>query len=284
MNLQHDYAVLDDVSLHYVTAGEGDTVVLLHGFPETWREWRQVLPGLTQAGYRVIAPDLRGLGDSTRPLGGYDKKTIAHDVWRLAHDVLGIRSFFLVGHDWGGAVAFALAAWHRDAVSGLAVIDMVVPGDGTDALATSQGRWHHTFFRTPDLPEALAQGREEVLLTWFYRTFGCRPDAVAPEDAAEYLRCYCSPGGLRAGLAYYRTPVQDAADNQAAIREGGKLKMPVLAVGGGASFGRRTLVRDSLARFAENVQGVVIEQAGHWIPEEKPDELLGHLLAFFNAK
>ncbi len=281
MDCRHGFAVFEDVTLHYVTVGEGRPVVLLHGFPQTWREWRQVLPGLVSGGYRVIAPDLRGLGDSTRPHGGYDKKTVANDVWRLVHDVLRISSFFVVGHDWGGAVAFALAAAHRDSVARLAVLDMLIPGDGTDALASSQGRWHHLFFRTPDLPEALAQGREEVLLSWFYRNFGYRPDAVAAEDAAEYVRCYSSPGGLRAGFAYYRATAQDAADNRRAIDEGGKLRMPVLAVGGGAGFGRRTLVRDSLARVAENVEGIVIEQAGHWIPEEKPEDLVRHLAAFF---
>ena len=281
MKLKHDYAVLPDVKLHYVTAGEGFPVVLLHGYPQTWREWRRIIPGLVAAGHSVVAPDLRGLGDSTRPLAGYDKKTVAHDVWRLMHDVLGHRSFFLVGHDWGGPTAFALACAHRDAVARLAIVDVTIPGDGTDSFAHSQGRWHHLFFRTPDLPEALVEGRERIFFRWFFENFGFRPDAVPTEDAEDYLRCYSQPGALRAGFAYYRATAQDVADNEAAIRDGGKLRMPVLALGGGESFGRRLLVKDSLERVAENVQGSVIEQAGHWIPEEQPEELLRRLLAFF---
>src|SRR5690554_3243352 len=111
-DLEHGYADLGDVRLHYVTAGRGDPVVLLHGWPQTWRMWRDVIPELA-ARYRVIAPDLRGLGDSSRPVGGYDKKTLAQDVWRLAHDALGEERLFVVGHDWGGPTAFALAAQHR---------------------------------------------------------------------------------------------------------------------------------------------------------------------------
>jgi pimeloyl-ACP methyl ester carboxylesterase len=281
MDFKHDYAVLPDVKLHYVTAGEGFPVVLLHGYPQTWREWRRIIPGLVAAGHSVIAPDLRGLGDSTRPLSGYDKKTVANDVWRLVHDVLGHRRFFLVGHDWGGPTAFALACAHRDAVAKLAIVDVTIPGDGTDNFAHSHGRWHHLFFRTPDLPEALIEGRERIFFRWFFENFGFRPDAVPAEDAEDYLRCYSQPGALRAGFAYYRATAQDIADNEAAIREGGKLKMPVLALGGGESFGRRLLAKESLERVAETVEGDVIEKAGHWIPEEQPEELLCRLLAFF---
>ena len=145
---------------------------------------------------------------------------------------------------------------------------MLIPGDGTDNLGTSQGRWHHAFFRTPDLPEALVQGRERLFLGWFYRNFGYRPDAFAQEDIEDYLRCYSTPGALRAGFEYYRTTPQDALDSEVAIREGGRLRMPVLALGGAESFGRRMLVRDSLARVADNVEGGVIAKSGHWIPED----------------
>ncbi len=109
--MEHHYADLGDVRLHYVTAGRGFPLVLLHGWPQSWYEWRLVMPGLAER-FRVIAPDLRGLGDSSRPADGYDKKTVAGDIWRLAHDVLGIDRFHLVGHDWGGPTAYALAAAH----------------------------------------------------------------------------------------------------------------------------------------------------------------------------
>ena len=144
------FADLTDVSLHYLTAGEGDPVVLLHGIPQSSHEWRFVMPRLAER-YFVIAPDLRGLGDSTRPPSGYDKKTVAEDIWQLVNGHLGIKRFHLVGHDWGGPVAFSLAAHHPEAVSKLAILDVTIPGDGGEM---SQGgrRWHHPFYRTPDLP------------------------------------------------------------------------------------------------------------------------------------
>ena len=164
---EHAHADLGDVRLHYVTAGQGPAVVLLHGWPQTWYMWRNVLPGLARH-HRVIAPDLRGLGDSSRPPGGYDKKTLAHDVWRLVHDVLHEQRLFLVGHDWGGPTAFALAAQHRDAVRRIAIFDVPVPGDGTPTFFNN--RWHHGLHWEVDFPEALTAGREDIYLGFFYRT------------------------------------------------------------------------------------------------------------------
>src|SRR5262245_13097072 len=114
-DIRSNYADLGDVTVHYLTAGEGEPLVLLHGIPQTSYEWRHVTPHLTDR-FRVIAPDLRGLGDSSRPATGYDKKTVAADVWRLVHDHLKIDRFCLVGHDWGGPTAFALTCAHQEAV------------------------------------------------------------------------------------------------------------------------------------------------------------------------
>ena len=281
-DVSHGYADLGDVLLHYVTAGEGFPVVLLHGWPQTWWEWRHVIPRLAER-YKVIAPDLRGLGDSSRPLAGYDKRTVANDVWRLVSERLGHASFFLVGHDWGGPTAFALAAAHPEAVLRLVILDVVIPGSGGDF---SQGgrRWHHQFHMTPDLPEALTQGREDIYLSWFYRTFAYRHDAIGPDDLAEYLRTYRQPGAMRAGFAYYRAIAHDAADNRAMI-ERSKLPMPVLAMGGGVSYphgrGRGDEPEQSLRRVAVDVRGEVVPECGHFIPEEAPDLLADRLLAFF---
>lgn len=147
MDLEHGFAPLSGVTLHYVAAGAGEPVVLLHGFPQTWAAWRRVIPALAGR-YRVVAPDLRGLGASSRPAGGYRKSRVAEDVWELMNGVLGHDRFMVAGHDWGGPTAFALAAAHRDAVRKLAILDATIPGDGTDLFSTSQGRWHHGFHRT----------------------------------------------------------------------------------------------------------------------------------------
>ena len=283
----HRYVDLGDVLIQFVSAGAGDgpAIVLLHGWPQTWWEWRHVIPLLARE-YTVIAPDLRGLGDSSRPLDGYDKKTVANDIWRLVGDRLGHRSFFLVGHDWGGPTAFALAAAHPEAVRRLVVLDVVIPGCGGDF---SQGgrRWHHQFHITPDLPEALTQGREEIYLAWFFRTFAFRPDAIGCDDLAEYLRTYRQPGAMRAGFAYYRALPQDVADNKAII-ERFKLPMPVLAMGGAASYphgrGRGSEPAQSLKRVAVDLRGEVVPECGHFIPEEAPEFLVDRLLAFFGEE
>jgi pimeloyl-ACP methyl ester carboxylesterase len=277
--MEHHYADLGDVRLHYVTAGQGFPVVLLHGWPQSWYEWRLVMPGLAER-FCVIAPDLRGLGDSTRPAGGYDKKTVGGDVWRLVHDVLGIDAFNLVGHDWGGPVAYAIAAAHPGAVRKLAILDVTIPGDGSPNISQGGRRWHHGFHQTLDLPEALVSGREEIYLGWFYRNYGARPDALSGADIAEYLRTYLQPGALRAGFSYYRAIPRDSADN-AAVAAGFKLPMPVLALGGDRSWGRGMEVVESLRRLAADVQGGTLENCGHWMAEEQPAELLARLLAFF---
>lgn len=289
LDVTHHYAAVDDVMIHYVMAGPGigkaPPVVLLHGWPQTWYEWRHIIPGLAER-YTVIAPDLRGLGDSSRPLTGYDKKTVANDIWRVLNETLKIDRFFLVGHDWGGPTAYALTAAHRDAVRRLAILDVTIPGCGGDF---SQGgrRWHHQFHITPDLPEALTQGREDIYLAWFYRTFAFRPDAIGPEDLKEYVRTYAQPGAMRAGFGYYRAMMQDMADNKLEIAKG-KLPMPVLAMGGAVSYphgrGRGPECGESLKRVADNVRALVAPDSGHFIPEEQPAFLLKELLAFFGEE
>jgi pimeloyl-ACP methyl ester carboxylesterase len=275
--LVHDFADLGDVRLHYVTAGEGPAVVLLHGWPQTWYMWRHVLPGLA-AHHRVIAPDLRGLGDSSRPVAGYDKKTLANDIWRLVHDVLGERRFFLVGHDWGGPTAYSLAAQHRDAVRRVAIFDAPVPGDGTPVMFNN--RWHHGLHWELDFPEALTAGREDIYLGFFYRNWGARPDAIPEEDQREYLRTYRQPGAMRAGFNLYRATPQDVKDNEAFVA-GGKLEMPVLVYGGTGGRGRGMAAMESWQRVAKDVRGGIAEGCGHWIPEEKPAWVVERLLEFF---
>lgn len=279
----HRHADLGEVTLHYVMAGEGPPVVLLHGWPETWYEWRRVIPALARH-YTVIAPDLRGLGDSSRPAGGYDKRTVANDIWRLVHETLGHARFRLAGHDWGGPVAFALAAAHPEAVEKLAILDVVIPGDGGDF---SQGgrRWHHAFHGTLDLPEALTQGREDIYLGWFYREFSWVPDAIDAAAVAEYLRTYTQPGAMRAGFAYYRAIPEDAAANRALLKTGYRLPMPVLAMGGEKteSRGRAREPEQSLRRVARNVIGDIVPDSGHFLPEEQPGHVAAKLLEFFEG-
>lgn len=280
--LRHHYDAIGDVMLHYVTAGSGPPVVLLHGWPQTWYEWRHVIPALA-ARHTVIAPDMRGLGDSSRPLAGYDKRTVAGDIWRLVGERLGHARFDLVGHDWGGPTAFALASAHPEAVRRLVIMDVVIPGDGGD-FSEGGRRWHHQFHITPDLPEALTAGRERIYLQWFYQTFAYRPGAIDEAAIDEFARTYSQPGAMRAGFAYYRAMRQDVADNAALLATGFRLPMPVLAIGGGVSYphgrGRGGDVEASLKRVATNVRGVVLPECGHFVPEEQPEAVARLLLDF----
>ena len=281
--LTHEYVSVGEVTIHYVRAGQGPPMVLLHGWPETWFQWRHVIGPLSKH-FQIIAPDLRGLGDTTRPSGGYDKRTVSEDVYKLVHDHLGLKDIYLVGHDWGGPVAFSYAAAHRQAVKRLAILDVTIPGDGTESLSQGGRRWHHGFHRTKDLPEALVEGREKIYLEWFYRNFSCDPSAIDNEAVAEYLRTYSQPGALRAGFSYYRAIPQDVEDNQLMLKREGKLAIPVLGLGGDSAWARGMEVVDSLRRVANNVQGEQIEKCGHFIAEESPQELTAYLLRFFKEK
>lgn len=280
LNLEHHFAMLEEVSMHYVTAGEGEPVVLLHGWPQTWYEWLPVM-NLMLDRYSLIAPDLRGLGDTSRPTSGYDKKTVAEDVWQLMNTILSIDNFKLVGHDWGGPVAFALAAAHPDAITHLAIVDVAIPGDGSANISQGGRRWHHAFHQTLDLPEALISGREEIYLGWFYENYGATKEAITKSAMAEYLRTYREPGALHAGFEYYRSLPVDIANNEAILAKG-RLPMPVLALGGTEGWGRGEEVLESCRRVATKVRGGVIANAGHWVPEEQPEVLAAELEAFFS--
>jgi len=275
--LEHHTTKVNDVLLHYVITGQGEPVVLLHGWPQTWYEWRKIIPALAER-YTVIAPDMRGLGDSSKPQTGYDKRTIADDIYKLVRS-LGFERILLVGHDWGGPVAYAYASAHSADVRKLVILDVPIPGAGLEqGLAfRPNGIWHIQFHYVRDLPEALVSGRERTYLTWFYRT-AYVPTTINEQDIDEYVRCYSAPGALRAGFEYYRAIFTDAEHNTENAKT--KLKMPVLALGGERGF--RDMTVRSMERLAENVRGGVIERCGHWIPEERPDYLMEKLLAFFN--
>jgi pimeloyl-ACP methyl ester carboxylesterase len=159
-----------------------------------------------------------------------------------------------------------------------------VPGDGSGTFSQHGRRWHHAFHRTADLPEALVAGREDIYLGWFYRNYGYQPGAISPADMEEYLRTYRQPGALRAGFSYYRAINEDVAHNEALLKRNGKLRMPVLALGGGKGFGRGIETLESLQRVSNDVRGGVIEDCGHWIQEEKPDEVVKQVLAFLDTE
>jgi pimeloyl-ACP methyl ester carboxylesterase len=276
-------ADLAAIRMHYLQAGQGDPVLLVHGWPQSSHEWRQVMP-LLAPHYTVVAPDLRGLGDSTRAsnqIADFDSATLADDLWQLTRS-LGWQRFHLVGHDWGGPTAFALARAHPDAVRTLSIIDVTIPGLGPDI---SQGgkRWHHAFHMTPDLPEALTAGRERDYIAWFLREYCWRREAITEADIDHYAQRYAQPGAMQSGFNLYRNIPRNAAANQAFHAGGGRLTMPVLALGGARAEARGRVLEpaESLKVVCDNLNAGTIADAGHLVPEEQPELLAAQLLAHF---
>src|SRR5678815_2754742 len=173
VTFSHHMATVNGIQLHYVMGGKGDPVVLLHGWPETWYEWRHVMPALAK-NYTVIAPDLRGLGDSSKPPTGYDGKTVAEDIHQLVGK-LGFKTIFLVGHDIGTFIVYSYAAAHPAEVKALAVMEAPIPGFYPPVRPTL---WWVPFHQTPDVPEALVQGKEMLYLSWFYHNLANNPAAI----------------------------------------------------------------------------------------------------------
>lgn len=222
---------------------------------------------------------VRGFGDSDKPATGYDKRTVADDIYRLVRQ-LGFERIFLVGHDIGGLVAYIYAEAHREAVRRFVFIESLIPGVGYESLVANSNTWHHRFILNRDLAEAMVAGRERLFLSWFYHQDAYNPTAIDERDIDEYVRSYAAPGGLRSTFEYYRTMAQDAIDNQDAIKT--KLTMPVLAVGGDRQIGH--LVAQEMQRVAENVEEVIISDCKHWVAEEHPEKLVQTLLTFFSSE
>jgi pimeloyl-ACP methyl ester carboxylesterase len=272
---------LTDLRMHYAEAGDegAPPVILLHGWPQTCAEWRLVMPGLAGK-YRVIAPDLRGLGDSSRPETGYDSRTIAGDIVQLM-DHLGFRTVKLVGHDLGALAAYAMAAAWRDRVEKLVMVDVLLPGLGLEKLVKlgpdGWGIWHFPFHATVDLAELLVSGREREYLSIFFRNMSNDPLAIQAAQIDEYARAYAQPGALRAGFKHYRAFHENTLQNNETLKT--KLTIPVLAVGGSVSIGNGII--DEMKIAAEDVVGRIAPDCGHWVPEEQPAWLVERLIEFF---
>ena len=283
LDVTHGMADIEPgLRLHFVSAGEGPrTMVLLHGFPQTWWEWHRVIPALVDGGYRVIAPDYRGGGHSWRPAGGYDKQTMAGDIHHLLREHLGIEGpVVVVGHDIGLMVAYAYAQAYRDVVSHLVVMDAPLPGTAVfDRLRSDPRVWHFGFHSARDVAEMLVAGRERQYLQAFFNARCSDPSAISEADMEIYVSAYAASGAMRAGFELYRAFDRDAEDNRAALVRDGKLTMPVLAVGGATST-TGPLVEEMMREVAEHVTGLRVPGTAHWIAEENPAALATAVLDF----
>ena len=276
------------VRLHYVEAGAGPrTLVLLHGFPQTWWEWRHVIAPLAAQGWRVVAPDYRGAGASSKPQEGYDKRTMALDIFSLLREHLGVAEpVVIVGHDIGMMVAHAFASAYPTAVDRLVLMEAPLPGTTAydELVATPRLRnaalWHFFFHNAENnLAELLTAGRERPYLQHFYERLAFDQGAIGPADLDVYASAYAAAGAMRAGLELYRAFDRDGDDNRAALAKTGKLAMPVLALGGASSF-FAPVAAAMLGEVAVHVRVGTIPRCGHWIAEENPAVLLEELMRF----
>ena len=272
------FADVNGVRLHYLSAGQGPPVVLLHGYTQTSHMWRPLIAELAKTN-AVIAPDLRGAGESARPEGGYDKKTLAQDVHALAES-LGHRRVTLVGHDIGLMVAYAYAAQYPDQVERIALLDAFLPGVGNwKDVWLLRDLWHFHFYG--ETPLKLVAGRERIYFEHFWNDFAAdRMRSVSEADRKLYTAAYAQPGGMRAGFGYFAAFPRDAVDFEAFAKT--KLQMPMLVLTGEKASGPFLIEQGRLV--ATDVEGVVIEGSGHWLMEEAPGRVIPLLVAFIGGK
>ena len=266
-------------TIHVRVGGHGPAVVLLHGFGDTGDMWAPLAADLARD-HTVVVPDLRGMGLSAKPAGGFDKKTQAGDVAGVM-DALKIERADLVTHDIGNMVGFAFAAQHRERVTRFVLIDAPVPGVGPwEEILKTPLLWHF-HFGGPDM-ERLVAGRERIYLDRFYNDFGAHPERITEATRNHYAQLYALPGAMHSSFAQFAAFDQDAVDDKAILAAKGKLAMPVLALGGEKSFG--LTMAEVMRAAATDVRPGVIPDSGHWIMDENPKATIAMVRAFLDGK
>jgi len=273
---QSRFAGVNGVRLHYLVAGKGDPVVLLHGYAETSHMWLPLLAKLADR-HTVIAPDLRGFGDSAAPADGYTKAAMARDIHALVKR-LSYNRIRLVGHDIGLMVAYAYAAQYPGEVDRLVLMEAFLPGIGAwHNVFLLRDLWHFHFYGKT--PLALVTGRERIYLEHFWNDFAADPKKSVPEKDREfYARAYAQPGHMAAGMEVFRAFPKDAEDFAGFAKT--RLTMPLLVLSGEKAGG--TFLIEQGRMVADNVEGVLVKDRGHWLMEEAPDEVVPKLVEFLN--
>ena len=283
VTFSHHMASVNGIQMHYVMGGQGDPIVLLHGWPETWYAWHKVMPALAK-NYTVIIPDLPGLGDSSSSSKssstGYDGKSVAEDIHQLVSQQLGFKSIFLVGHDIGAQMAYSYAAAHPIEVRKLVLSEF------TGFLPGGRTLWWGAFHQAPNgIPEALVQGKEMMYLSWFYHNLAYNPSAITAEDINKYVSHYSAPGSMHAGFEYYRAFPQNANQN-GNYSMTTKLTMPVLYISSSYIPGlggniTTNVPQKQMQTLAQSVQVIQVPNSGHFVPEEQPGFVIDQLFKFF---
>ena len=271
---QSRFADVHGVRLHYLIVGEGDPVVLLHGYAQTSHMWRPLMTELART-HTVIAPDLRGIGQSSIPADGYTKAVMAQDIHSLVHS-LGSPRIRLVGHDIGLMVAYAYAAQYPSEVDRIVLMDAFLPGVGNwRDVWLLRDLWHFHFYG--ETPLALVTGRERIYFEHFWNDFAADRTRSVPEgDRRIYTDAYARPGGMRAGFEVFRAFERDAQDFARFAQT--PLPMPMLVLTGEKASGDFLIQQGRLV--ATTVEGVVVRNSGHWLMEEAPGQVIPKLVSF----
>jgi len=272
--IESRFAEVNGVRMHYLVAGKGDRIILLHGYAENSHMWRPLIVELAKT-HTVIAPDLRGFGQSSRPENGYDKKTMAQDVHALVTS-LGPGRVEVVGHDIGLMVAYAYAAQYPADVERIALMDAFLPGIGDwQHVFLLRDLWHFHFYG--ETPLKLVAGRERIYLEHFWNDFAADPKHSIPEaDRKLYAAAYAQPGAMRASFEVFHAFPQDAKDFAGFAQT--KLTMPMLVLTGEKASGDFLIEQGRMVD--DHVEGVVIKGSGHWLMEEATDQVIPKLVAF----
>ena len=268
------FADVKGVKLHYLAAGQGDPVIFLHGYAQNSHMWRPLIAELAKT-HTVIAPDLRGFGQSGKPPQGYDKKTMAQDIHALAVS-LGLRRVKVVGHDIGLMVAYAYAAQYPSEVERIVLMDAFLPGVGDwTHVWLLRDLWHFHFYG--ETPLKLVDGRERIYFEHFWNDFAADPKkSVSEADRQFYAEAYHQPGAMRAGFEVFKAFEQDGKDFAEFAKT--KLTMPMLVLSGEKAGGQFLIDQGRLVD--DNVEGVIIKGSGHWLMDEAPDQVIPKLVEF----
>lgn len=268
------FADVNGTRIHYLAAGQGAPIILLHGYAQNSHMWLPLIAELAKTN-TVIAPDLRGFGQSAKPETGYDKKTMAKDIEALAAS-LGYRQVRIAGHDIGLMVAYAYAAQFPAEVERIVLMDAFLPGVGDwTKVWLLRDLWHFHFYG--EVPLKLVDGRERIYFEHFWNDFAADPKkSVSEADRRLYAQAYGQPGAMRAGFEVFRNFEQDAKDFEAFSRT--SLTMPMLVLSGEKAGGQFLIDQGRLV--AKNVEGAIIKNTGHWLIDESPDQVIPRLVDF----
>src|SRR4051812_4031398 len=277
VTIKSRFAKVNGIRLHYLGAGEGEPVILLHGYAQNSHMWRPLIVELAKT-RTVIAPDLRGFGQSAKPAGGYDKKSMAQDVHALAIS-LGFNRAGICGHDIGLMVAYAYAAQYPAEVERIALMDAFLPGVGEwNNVFLLRDMWHFHFFG--ETPLKLVKGRERIYFEHFWNGFAANPKkSVSEADRRFYTKAYAQPGAMAAGFEVFRAFVQDAKDFAAMAKT--KLKMPMLVLTGEKASGEFLIQQGRLV--ADNVEGVIVKGSGHGLRDGARAQVVPKLVVFLGG-